>query len=231
MKTLEEYKYFETANGILYHGDCLEIMPLLENKSVNVSFTSPPYNRKRNDKYKFYDDNITDYYKFLVDVLNELKRITSRNIFFNIQKTMYNKKDVFKIIGEFYNDIYEIFIWEKSNPLPANGLNITNAYEFIICFGEWLKSNKTYTKNHITTSVTVMPKEHKAVMNDKISDFFMENFTQNEDTILDCFGGTGTTAISCIKNNRKFVLIEKHEEYCEIAKKRILAEYNQIKMF
>ena len=37
----------------LYNGDCLEILKTFTDKSVDVSFTSPPYNRKRNDKYVF----------------------------------------------------------------------------------------------------------------------------------------------------------------------------------
>lgn len=33
----------------------------MADNSVDHVFTSPPYNRKRNDKYKFYDDTLVDY--------------------------------------------------------------------------------------------------------------------------------------------------------------------------
>ena len=33
----------------LLHGDCLELMKNIDNKSIDISFTSPPYNRERND--------------------------------------------------------------------------------------------------------------------------------------------------------------------------------------
>ena len=105
--------------------------------------------------------------------------------------------------------------------MPANGLNVTNSYEYVICFGIWLKSNKTYTKNTLTTSVANMHKEHRAVMNQDVSDFFIENFTQKGDTILDCFGGLGTTAISALKYKRNYILIEKEAKYVEIARNRI----------
>jgi site-specific DNA-methyltransferase (adenine-specific) len=39
--------------------------------------------------------------------------------------------------------------------------------------------------------------------------------------VLDPFGGSGTTALACIKTGRDYVLIEKEPEYCEIANKRI----------
>lgn len=36
----------------LRKGDCLELMKDMEDDSVDISFTSPPYNRKRKDKAK-----------------------------------------------------------------------------------------------------------------------------------------------------------------------------------
>ena len=205
----------------LYNADCLEVMKTMPDKSVPVAFTSPPYNRKRNDKYKYYDDRIDDYYKFMCDFTDELLRIAYRNVFINIQKNYYNKKDVHKYIGKYSDKIYENFIWVKSNPLPANGLNVTNSYEYVLCFGMWLKSNKTYTKNSLTTSVAKMHKDHKAVMNQEVSDFFISNFTQDNDEIIDPFGGLMTTGLSCIKYNRNFIGIEKSKEYYDIAVKRI----------
>ena len=45
----------------LYQADCLQKLKEIEDKSVDITFTSPPYNRKRNDKYTNYDDTIKDY--------------------------------------------------------------------------------------------------------------------------------------------------------------------------
>ena len=44
------------VSGSVLLGDCLELLPLFANKSVDYSFTSPPYNRKRNDKYRDFTD-------------------------------------------------------------------------------------------------------------------------------------------------------------------------------
>lgn len=205
----------------LIYGDCFEVLKTIPDKSIAVSFTSPPYNRKRNDKYKFHDDCIDDYYSFLCKFTDELIRVSYRNVFINIQKNYYNKKEVHKWIGQYSDQIYENFIWLKSNPMPANGKNITNSYEYIVCFGKWLKSNKTYTKNSIITSVASMHKEHKAIMHQEVSDYFVGNFTQDGDTILDPFGGLMTTGISAHKFNRNFIGIEKEKEYYEIAKSRL----------
>lgn len=207
----------------LFNGDCLIEMKKMEDNSVDVSFTSPPYNRKRNDKYEFYNDDMQDYFGFLCNFTDELLRVTKKHVFINIQKTYYNKEDVFNFIGKYSKKIKEIVIWEKTNPMPASGKNITNSYEFFIVLGdEPLKGNYTYTKNIISTSVNSdMPKEHKAVMKQEVSDWFIENFTNENDIVLDCFMGLGTTGKSCLKNNRNFIGIEINENYFNIAKEDI----------
>jgi DNA modification methylase len=208
------------ANTI-YNESCFETFAKMADNSVDIVFTSPPYNRKRNDKYAFYDDRKADYYNFIKEVINQSIRVSRGNVFFNIMKNYYNKQDVFKLIGDFHKDIADLIIWEKSNPLPASGKSITNAYEFIIVFGDKLKSNTTYTKNHITTSVARMPKEHKAVMHPKTARFIIEKFTQKGDLIYDPFMGIGTTAIEAILKGRSYIGSELIKEYCEIAKDNI----------
>jgi site-specific DNA-methyltransferase (adenine-specific) len=42
--------------------------------------------------------------------------------------------------------------------------------------------------------------------------------------VLDNCIGSGTTAIACIRANRKFIGIEKEQQYCDIAKQRIESE-------
>ena len=120
-------------------------------------------------------------------------------------------------------------MWEKSNPMPAGGFNITNAYEFIIVFGNKLNSNKTYTKNHLTTSVSKMFKTHKAVMHKEVARFFIENFTQENDIILDPFIGSGTTAVACEKLGRKWIGIELSKDYCDETIRRFEIERTQNK--
>jgi len=208
----------------LIHGDCLEEMKNIPDKSINVSFTSPPYNRKRNDKYTNYNDVVVDYYGWMCTVIDELLRVTDGYVFFNIQKNYYNKPDVFKLIGKYSEQLQEIIIWEKSNPMPASGHAITNAHEYFLVLGNKpLKSNTTYTKNIITTSVnSKMTKEHKAVMHQGVADWFIQKFTQPNDVVLDCFMGLGTTGVACSKFGRDFIGIELDESYLNCAKERIL---------
>jgi len=51
--------------------------------------------------------------------------------------------------------------------------------------------------------------------------------TPTKGIVLDCFSGSGTLGIACERINRKYILIEKEEAYCEIAKKRIIKKLSQ----
>lgn len=54
------------------------------------------------------------------------------------------------------------------------------------------------------------------------------NLTTNEnDTVLDCFMGSGSTGIACINTNRKFIGIELASDYFDIAKRRIENAYRE----
>ena len=54
--------------------------------------------------------------------------------------------------------------------------------------------------------------------------------SNEEDVILDPFIGSGTTAIACLKLNRKFIGIEKEDEYIKIANARIKPFLEQKKL-
>ena len=55
----------------------------------------------------------------------------------------------------------------------------------------------------------------------QIVEYFIDNFTKENDTILDCFMGLGTTGIEAKRKNRNFIGVELVKEYFDIAKKRI----------
>jgi len=50
------------------------------------------------------------------------------------------------------------------------------------------------------------------------------SWTNEDDIVLDCFMGSGTTGIACLQTGRRFIGIEKQKKYVEIAEKRFSAE-------
>ena len=51
--------------------------------------------------------------------------------------------------------------------------------------------------------------------------FLINKSSKPNDTILDCFMGSGSTGVACLETNRNFIGIELEPKYYEIAKKRI----------
>lgn len=46
-------------------------------------------------------------------------------------------------------------------------------------------------------------------------------------TIIDTFNGSGTTALACIDNDRKYIGIEIEKEYCDLTIRRIETHIKQ----
>jgi DNA modification methylase len=59
----------------------------------------------------------------------------------------------------------------------------------------------------------------------------LSDFSKDGDLVLDCFSGSGTTAIACHRLNRRFICIEKDKEYWEASCKRLEDERKQLSLF
>jgi len=234
----------------LLHGDCLDLMKDIPDKSIDIAFTSPPYNmnlRVRNGKYcsrqivkeistkyENYADNLSmeEYYKFSKNIITELIRV-SNLVFYNVQILTGNKRALYKIIGNFSENIKELIIWDKINAEPAIGTGVLNSrFEIIIVLAnneiaitrQFKNSNFDRGKLQNLWEIKKGKKitnSHGAVFPVELCEKVIYNFSKEGDKILDCFMGTGSTGVACINTNRNFIGIEKDDKYFEIAKNRI----------
>jgi len=65
---------------------------------------------------------------------------------------------------------------------------------------------------------------HPAPFPEKLAKDHIASWSNEGDTVLDPFMGSGTTGVACVRMGRKFIGIEIEPKYVEIAKKRIQAE-------
>lgn len=63
--------------------------------------------------------------------------------------------------------------------------------------------------------------KHPAIFPEALAEDHILSWSDEGDTVLDCFMGSGTTGKMALLNKRKFIGIEISKEYCEIAKERI----------
>jgi len=231
-------------------GDCLEVMKELPDDISHVSITSPPYNygtskRYPNGRYGGNDDSmpLDEYRQFIFDTIDSLLRVTEHYVFFNIQRGNGNGTIVFEIFGKYKDYIKDVFVWAKTNPPNGGFVNglVASGHEYIFCFSKSDNSKRSFSRYNFTSedyvkNIIIKPvnsehvEGHNAVFPMWLPMHFIRFFTFENDTVLDPFLGSGTTAIACIKTNRNFIGIEKEPKYVEIAQKRVDEELSQLKL-
>lgn len=233
----------------LIHGDCLEAMKLMDNNSVDLVVTSPPYNmrtRVRNGeyttreksehfskKYKNFDDalSIDEYYDFHKSVIEEMLRL-SKVIVYNIQIVTGSKEAIFKIIGNFNKNLKDIVVWDKGHGQPSMHDGVLNrATELILIFESNPKAGRAFQyfnfKRGELSDIWRVNRErsisssHSASMPLKLAEIAILNFSKENNIVLDPFMGTGTTGVVCKQNNRNFIGIELSNEYYNLSNNRI----------
>lgn len=152
---------------------------------------------------------------------------------------------LYNIISETIFDIADIIVWKKKSALPnnrsKNKLTRITEYVFVICRkDEYMsfKSNKKITsyiedKNlryyeNVFNYIEAKNNDGKnpynnATFSTEFVKKLLQMYVKDNSIVYDCFGGTGTTAIGCLKENRNIscILSEIDKEQCEYAKERI----------
>lgn len=239
----------------MHNGDCLVELQKMSANSVDAVITSPPYNmnlristkpdgtvryhsrqivKELSTKYRNYDDNLPmdDYLDFNINVIDQLLRVSSGLIFYNVQFLTGNKVALFKLIGHYAEKIKEIIVWDKVNAQPAIGELILNSqFEVILVFDQHTAATRKFhtgqfargtLSNHWSVRRGAKPnKDHGAVFPEELVERIIENFTTTGDTILDPFMGTGTTGVVANRMGRGFVGIELDQDYYNFACSRI----------
>lgn len=217
----------------LYNKDCLEVMKDMEDNSVDLVITDPPYEistsgagiyKQKDKKYVKELNEMKD--GFSDEILNELCRVMKKiNIYiFCSQKQIIHLLDYF-VTKRGCN--YNIISWHKTNPIPACGNKYLTDTEYVLFFRE--RGVKLYgsfetKRTWYSTPLNQADKKkygHPTVKPQLILNNLVLNSSQENDIILDPFMGSGSTGEAAIENNRRFVGIEINDEYFNIAKNRI----------
>jgi len=116
--------------------------------------------------------------------------------------------------------------WAEKRLANLNGKssirhNSENKSGFGRDLNSWVNKETVLPGNTITVPVVGKNMGHPAVFPIALPEFFIKLFTEENDTVLDPFGGSGSTGIAALNNNRNAVLIDTKEEYIEVIKERL----------
>lgn len=178
--------------------------------------TDPPYGINyvpRNIKWKcVLNDNLSDY---CLQWFKEIKRVGKSFIVFGANNFI-----------KYIPDKYGWLVWDKrlsekgdkmfGSPFEL-AISKANKYKmYRVQHGGVINADSIIGNNE----KRVHPTQKPIILFSKI----LNDFSNENDLILDPFLGSGTTAIACKRLNRKYIGIEISSEYCEVAKKRLLQE-------
>ncbi len=234
-------------------GDAIEIMKQIPNQKVDLVVTSPPYNLKNStgngmkdgrggkwanaalqNGYTHHDDCMPHdkYVKWQKECLNEMMRIIPEDgaIFYNHKWRVQDGllQDRQDIVAGF--PVRQIIIWKRKGGLNFNSGYFLPTYEviYLIAKPKFKLAPKANAYGDVWEFTQEMKNEHPAAFPVKLIDRIISS--TNAKIILDPFMGSGTTAISAINFNRKYIGIDISPEYCKMAQERIERHNAQIKL-
>jgi site-specific DNA-methyltransferase (adenine-specific) len=172
-----------------------------------------------------------------------------KDIGFNLHDTMIYQKGSFAPTfpgTKRYQNCFEyMFILSKGNPKTFNGIMRDKSPKSIyerktkssfrqkdgsFVYNENIDTSKTQTIElnvwkidcgYMKSTKDKEAYKHSAIFPEKLAFNHIQTWSNEGDTVLDCFLGSGTTGKIAKQLNRQFIGIEISSEYMEIAKNRI----------
>lgn len=231
--------YKETNDYKLMLGDVLEELKKIPDESIDMIFTSPPYNidlsNSKGDfklKYDNWDDNLewSEYCEWQIKVLKECFRVIKKD-----GVMFYNHKDKFKD-GEYHNPITILFnsmfkirqniIWYRKKCFNFTTGGFGDEYENIYMLYKETPP-KIATRHSILGDVWEIGIEknnkHPAPFPLELPLRAIYSIFNEEDgkVILDIFNGSGTTGVAALLMKNKYIGIDISKKYLDMSVKRL----------
>ena len=224
----------------IYNEDCIQGIKRIPDDYIDLVIIDPPYlinnhNTKISNeisieinKYndELYKSNLTNGYdtKILDELLRVMKKVNIY-IFCNCEQIPFYIK-YFVLERKCKMDI---LIWNKTNAMPLFNNKYLTDKEYCLYFrkgGYCNPSNYEDAKTVFYYPINMKDKKkwkHPTIKPEIIIRRLIRNSSKENDIVLDCFIGSGTTAVCCIKENRNYIGFEINKEFYKTCLKRIEA--------
>ncbi len=224
-------------NVELILGDVIEELKLVEDNLFDMAVIDPPYilnkttggiaktglvdrwqgNIKGSDRTASIRNDIK-FEEWLPLVYKKMKNDSHCYIWTNDKNLADLQKEAEKVGFRLHN----ILIWKKNNVTP-NRWYMKNCEFILFLYKGKAKPIKNKSSSQFLEYKNKSGKE-KLHPTEKPVDLIKElilNSSEENDLVLDCFMGSGSTGMACIDTNRRFFGIEIEEDYFYIAEKRL----------
>ena len=200
----------------LIHGDCLIEMKKMPDKSIDLVLTDPPYGigvckngtvgGENLAKVKDYGKCEWDYKTPTFQYFKEMRRISQNQIIFGGNYFI-----------EHLTNTPCFIVWDKDN--TGNFADCELAWTSFKTATRIIK----YTWNGFIQG-NMKEKDYRQHPTQKplsVMKWILEKYSEDNQTIIDPFMGSGTTGVACKELGRNFIGIEIDKNYFSIAEKRI----------
>ncbi len=226
-------------------GDVLETLEKIEKDTVDITVTSPPYNKRprprgwlvQNSGYAHHNDHMPEgeYQEWQIKVLNELLRVTKPggSLFYNhkIRWEDGNLLHPFSWIMRSKWCIRQEIIWDRTTVANMRGWRFWQVDERIYWLYKPLNGHlvgkELQSKHAKATSIwriKPVPRmdEHPAPFPLTIPARAIASMpTEGKITVLDPFCGTGTTLVAAKLLDHNYIGVDNSASYVEFAKDRL----------
>jgi len=219
----------------IYCIDCIEGLKQLEDNSIDLILTDPPYffeahgrgfASERKELFMGLKKIGVNKDKNCItkDLLLELLRVSKKNIFI-----FCNKAQILDILifSKEKGLCFELIPLCKTAPMPLSNNQWLPDREWAIHLFKGLKVYGDYSTKQgffLDGNYQQDKYNHPSVKPEYMIRRIIKNLSKEGDLILDCFIGSGTTAVACKQLNRKFIGFDISEDYVRIANKRLSQE-------
>jgi site-specific DNA-methyltransferase (adenine-specific) len=227
-------------------GDCREILPFLD--EVNHVISDPPYEQIMHDAKtasarRVRTDGHGELKALTFDAIDDMRQEIADHVasisrgwalLFCAPEGVGRWADAINSSKAKYK---RACVWIKPDSTPQlNGQGpAMGAENFIAAWcGDGFARWNAGGKRGVYTYLTNPSDRHGGHPTEKpwrLMAALLKDFTNSGEIILDPFMGSGTTGVSCVKTDRKFIGIERDETYFDIACERIRKAYAQLDMF
>lgn len=231
----------------IYCCDVLTGLKQLDDESIDLIITSPPYNKmglngvqkgqKWNKTIDYNDDpqndnmDEQDYQDWQTEILKECYRVLKKDgsMFYN-HKNRIHKGEIVSPYRWLFKTPFKIrqeIIWDRGSSPNVDSVRYVPSTELIF----WLTKSErprfkrqkdTIFKNEVWKIVPKKNTEHPAPMPIEIPNNIIPCIAQGEKiVVLDPFMGSGTVALSAKQNGCDYIGFEKFQKYVDMAERRI----------
>lgn len=236
--------YFKDETTTIYLADNREALPLLPSGSVDMVFTSPPYNLRNGnrfhmghagsnrpgadlaDGYTSHADDLPfdDYVAWQKSTLSECWRLLSDRgaIYYNHKPRVQFKQLQTPLALNPALPLRQIIIWVGSAGINYSPSHYMPAHEWILIFAKEGFTLRDRSASGVGDVWRIQPETgnaHPAPFPVELPKRAIE--TTTAEVILDPFMGSGTVGVACAIQGRKFIGIEIEKSYCDLAVARI----------